>query len=348
MMRTFLLLLITVSLVAGPAAGQGFGDLLNTAKRAKEQVSGRRPKGIGSEAAPAQGRADEGDQHVVFATTPFGDAMTAKTQRTFASTDHLYGRLQLTQSVEEALPISRKDGKLSVYVVVRLDYHKPDAPNMEENSTKDFLYYLTPEMLKQHYLNFDLFSTAAKSPPLFADMPGDRHEPPAYVLCQDRTGEATVTVKFEQNNAGSCTLAAPAGTTSAACQAVKQFHQKELSTQGLPAQFKQASGAFQDPQLSVAAIRRLFQASGGVELYRLVIEPGADYTVVKNGLGIPLYKITKHIYNTYRNKNDGLCYYTHDAIRREYQGNGRYGPPEIATLSVSPVQIDCALAKGGK
>ena len=206
-------------------------------------------------------------------------------------------------------------------------------------------------MLKQHYLNFDLFAVATQGLPRFIELHSVRHEPPSAVLCIEQwVGLATVKFDFLKPDLnGTFTVAPPAaGTTSAACQAMRKFQQNTVSEEGLPDDFRQASSTFQDPQLSTAAIKQLFQASGGVEVYRLVIETGPDYAVVKNDLGIPLYKITKPIYNTYRATKTGLCYYTHSAIRREYVGGGKFGPPTIASLAVTRVQIDCALAKNGK
>ncbi len=358
-MRSFFLSLALCGLTAGPVVGQGFGGLLNAAKRAKEEVSKRQvpaaasQRGTTTATEPGQ-RPAAGDaaQHVFFASTPFGETLPATTRQEFSSTDHIYGRLQLEGTVEESLDVDRNELGGSVDITVRIRFKEHEYDKLEKNESLDFTYLLTPAMLKQRYLNFDLFEVATQGLPRFIELHSVRHLPPAAVLCPSTPWVGSAVVKFDflkPELNGTFTLAPPAtGTASAACRAVQQFQQKTVAGQGLPDDFRQASGTFQDPQLSAAALRRLFQASGGVEVYRLVIETGPDYTIVKNELGIPLYKITKSIYNTYRATKTGLCYYTHNAIRREYQGGGSFGPPTIANLAVNRVQIDCALAKGGK
>lgn len=109
----------------------------------------------------------------------------------------------------------------------------------------------------------------------------------------------------------------------------------------LPEEFSRSSYAFADPQLSKANIIKYLPAN--IEILKFVVGPGDDYKVMKNELGIIVYKQTaRYIMAAYKDKKTGNCYYDNIIFERPYEGNGKYGSLKVRT---NGERIDCAKIK---
>lgn len=92
----------------------------------------------------------------------------------------------------------------------------------------------------------------------------------------------------------------------------------------LPEEFHKPSGKFDDPELSIANIRKYLSEKFHVD--KIVIGPGFDYDVRKDTDGLISSKVThRYILFSYKDDKTGKCYYNACLFYREYEGGGKYG-----------------------
>lgn len=120
----------------------------------------------------------------------------------------------------------------------------------------------------------------------------------------------------------------------------------------LPDWFGKASYKFKDSELSAANMQTLFQkrwAAEGRQVLKLVAfaDPysNEEWTLNKNGLGIPTEKITGSKIGVLYKAKDGWCYFVENVhFRREYAGGGQFGSVQYYTEGAA-TKIDCAKVK---
>ncbi len=345
---TGLLLSLTTTL---PGQSQGLGGLLNKAKQKLNEQTGTtndRSSNPGPPSGPSNAK-------MVFSNVPFTESGTGvKTVTKFAAADHIYCRVELKQPIQEVLRVSRS--KRGIYIQVQLDFqYKQEDYRDPEGHGGIYNYMLTPEQLTQNYLNFDLYPTEVgeKSPFRSFTFEDENIRPVAAVFCAQWLGEATVNFELQNPNGTALQLtgftltSAPAGTTAVACEAAARIAKKDFKDRKLPPVFSGPAGSFQDPQLSMAVLRKQL-SSPGAEIYRILVEPGPDYEVFKDDYGRFLFKKSKVIWATYKDVKTGKCYFSGHSLRRQYEGGGKYGQLSYGSVRDVSTEIECALIKSGK
>lgn len=348
MMRHCLLLAAFCTFHAAPA------QLLNRLKeRATDAVQSAGSVGARARQSAVDRAADKATvtadratekQSVIFSKTPFAAGQTASTTTSFGPTDNIYARVLLPQTIYEQLAARGKEdepqqamsvgllqGGQTVYCTVlipKADYKKKylDLDVLPAPGTGT-TQYIGQGGMKDHISSiFHYFGAEAPSP----SFPFGKQEF-QLEFGDGLVGSFAMTVSnWKEKKLLDARLAAIVkGQSAAAAKGAR-----------LPAVFR-TPGKFSDPQLSAAALKQKL----GAGTVRFAVEPGsADYTIHKNALGVPEYKLTRAIW-TVEKGSDGSCYYTRYYLKREYEGGGKYGPLDFVASTADKVQIACENTK---
>jgi hypothetical protein len=122
----------------------------------------------------------------------------------------------------------------------------------------------------------------------------------------------------------------------------------------LPEEFSQAPGKFTDGELTTENIKRLITtnpALSGKTLIKMHIDPyfietnAGDWTISKNDVGIPTWKVANHPIAIITKGTDGWCYYAVNVhVGKEYSGAGTYGKAQISN-DINFTRISCDKVK---
>jgi hypothetical protein len=268
---------------------------------------------------------------IFFSTSKPGTAFS----RDFSEGDYIYAHIVFPKAVKEyvtdntlTFDVSYKQEERDDYSVnyVKIDVSKVNLENKE--------------------LDFDVLAKPADATTVYAD----RMQSPALIAMVMRLSEPGVKTEFNWKIAdlqGSFFLTMKSTRSFADFiqpiqNKANDFAQDDDAMKAvLPDEFNRPSYAFADPQLSKANIIKYLPAN--MEVLKFVVGPGDDYKVMKNELGIIVYKQTaRYIMAAYKDKKTGNCYYDNIIFERPYEGNGKYGSLKVRT---NGERIDCSKIK---
>ncbi|RXK85319.1 hypothetical protein [Filimonas effusa] len=271
---------------------------------------------------------------IFFSKTKLSSATPQYTTE-FQEGDNIYARIVFPKPIKEYL-----SGNILTFDVAykqqgdddySVNYVKIDASKINQEATQlDFDVLAKPAEATTRYAQF------MQAPSLIGMVmqhasPGKKEEFKWKI--EDLEGSFFLTMK---SAAGFTSFITPIQ------QKANAFKQDDDASQAdLPGEFAEKSYAFNDPQLSKAAIIKFLPANA--QVLKFVVGPGDDYKVMKNELGIILYKQTaRYIMVAYKDKTSGNCYYDNMIFERPYEGNGKYGSLKVRT---NGERIDCSKIK---
>ncbi|MEJ7664426.1 MAG: hypothetical protein WKG07_35375 [Hymenobacter sp.] len=311
------------------------------------QVAGKASGAAENQAADAAGRGTD-KQGIIFSKEPLKPGQTTSTTTDFGPTDNIYARVLMATTLYDQLAAQSKEEAPEQVLTVGIGAGS-GAPDEYVN-----LVVLKADYKKTFY-DLDVLPAANNAHTKYIGR-GNPNDHISFIFTKFGNsttpsaipfGKQLFTMEFDGENApkGSFTLAVTGFPEKRVLDArfvatLKAQASAAAKVARLPDVFK-APGRFSDPQLSAAAIKQKL----GAGTMRFAVEPGSvDYTIRKNELGIPQYKIIRPIW-TFEKDTDGSCYYTHYYFQRQYEGGGRYGALEIAASTGDKVPIACENTK---
>lgn len=295
-------------------------DAAEKAKDVKEQVDG----------ASSEVNKKMGKVNIYFSKAPFKGS-TRDAAKDFSEGDNIYGHIVFPKPIREYAT----DNTLTFDVA----YKRGGDDNYSVNYVKIDVTKINQDVKE---LDFDVLAKPSEATTLFAD----RMQAPSLIAMVMQISEPGTKTEFNwkiEGLQGNFYLTIKNAKSFAAFvtpiqQKANGFAQNDDAMKAeLPEELNQKSYAFTDPQLSKADIIKFLPAN--IEVLKFVIGPGDDYKVMKNELGIVLYKQTaRYILVAYKDKKNGNCYYDNVIFERPYEGDGKYGSLKVRT---NGERIDC-------
>lgn len=318
-----------------------FGKLKNSVDKAKNVTSQTQSAAEKAndakekvEGASSEVNKKMGKVNIYFSKARF-NGNTQSATKDFGEGDNIYGHIVFPKPIREYVTDNtltfdvayKKDGEDNYSV----NYVKIDATKINQDAKE---------------LDFDVLAKPSEATTLYAD----RMQAPSLIAMVMQTSEPGTKTEFSwkiEGLQGNFYLTMKSAKSFAAFvtpiqQKANGFAQNDDAMKAeLPKEFSQKSYAFADPQLSKTAIIKFLPA--GVEVLKFVVGPGDDYKVMKNELGVIIYKQTaRYIMIAYKDKKNGNCYYDNMIFERPYEGNGKYGSLKVRT---NGERIDCSKIK---
>jgi hypothetical protein len=254
------------------------------------------------------------------------NAGTNGIKNSFQEGDNIFAHITLNKPVKSFISSDMDDA-----LYIGLDYKTND----EEKSYMIFLE--TSNFNKNsNILDFDIVAESSVATTIYRD----RSLPSFIKNAMENVspnGKIEFTISFDSYT-GSFTLQKKSDASFAQwidpiCQHAKQMmdeknvqrsEAKMQKEDKLPDAFHKPSEKFDDPELSIANIRKYLSKEFHVD--KIVIGPGFDYDVRKNSDGLIDSKVThRYILFSYKDDKTGKCYYNACVFYRNYEGGGKYG-----------------------
>jgi|GEM_PF-2658679 len=343
MKKGFLIGLFAFAVISQNANAQ-LGKLMDKAKSGTSKVKDAtsQARGASEQVQHAKNDADDatssinksGKVDIYFSKAKFnGTTQGAITE--FAEGDNIYGHIVFPKPMKEyvsdntiTFDVGCKQADQDNYVVY---YVKIDATKINQDAKE---------------LDFDVLAKPSEASTLYAD----RMLAPSIIAMVMQTSVPGVKTEFNwriEDLQGNFFLTMKSAKSFAGFVDPIQKKANSMSLDddamkaALPEEFSQKSYAFTDPQLSKANIIKFLPEN--IEVLKFVVGPGDDYKVMKNELGIIVYKQTaRYIMVAYKDKKTGNCYYDNVIFERPYEGNGKYGSLKVRT---NGERIDCSKIK---
>ncbi|WP_440134182.1 hypothetical protein [Chitinophaga sancti] len=330
MKRMLLTGLLAVLFTTEDASAQ-FGKLVEKARSGADKA-----KEIKSNANTTTSTVNKkmGQVNIYFSKTRFGEGTTGASSD-FTEGDYIYGRIVFPKPLKEYV----SDNTITFDVA----HKEADDDDYNVNQVK---IDVTKANQEANQLDFDVLADPKQATTLYAD----HLQAPSLIVMVMQYIQPGVKTEFNWKVEGlEGTFYLTTKNTQSFAAFVAPIQQKANSfaqnddamKADLPEEFDQPSHAFADPQLSKANILKYLPAN--IEVLKFVVGPGDDYKVMKNALGVILYKQTdRYIMVAYKDKKTGNCYYDNVIFERPYEGNGKYGSLKVRT---NGERIDCSKIK---
>lgn len=271
---------------------------------------------------------------IYFSKTKFRGHVQDATN-SFAEGDYIYGHIIFPTKIKDYVD----DNALTFDV----SYKQEGDDNFSVNYVKIDASGID---LETKELDFDVLARPSEATTLFAD----RMLAPSLIAMVMQVSQPGSKMEFNwqiDGLQGNFYLTVKSAKSFAAFvapiqQKANSFAQNDDAMKAdLPEEFEQKSYAFADPQLSKPNIIRYLPDN--IQVLKLVVGHGDDYKVMKNELGIIIYKQTaRYIMVAYKDKTTGNCFYDNVIFERPYEGNGKYGSLKART---NGERIDCGKIK---
>ena len=305
-----------------------FGRLIKSAKQitdnanslqdqgSSQGASGDNEKGLSTDVAKSV-------KTIRFSSTKFSDTQSGESK--FIEGDNIFARIELDKPIKSFV-----DKSLGA-IMLGLNYKKDDG-------NESFVFYLDANNFDQNSktLDFDVIAASAVASTYYVNitLPSFLKKAMENVAAN---GKIEFTIELDAY-VGSFTLQKKTDASfvkwiDPICEHAKQMMaQKEVERSEskmqkedkLPEAFHKPSEKFNDPELSVANIRKHLSEEFHVD--KIVVGPGADYDVRKDDNGLITSKVThRYILFSYKDEKTGKCYYNACYFYRDYEGGGKYG-----------------------
>lgn len=329
--------------------------------------------------AVAGGRAIPGAK-VFFSSTPF-TISSAGARSSFASSEFIYGRLELDRSISDAFGLGNLPNRDYYYIRYHVIIGGDDGSSLGPNSGN--YLYLTKEDASRNFLNFDVLPEASKLSTVLAVVdelwnykfpagiggqikqsarsifPKNGDYPIKVILFQanfDDYGEPRFDGEPLPYAAGDFTfqfaardVAAIVANHDKAVDQAETARNKSDTVKSLPAWWGKTQ-APSDAKLSAARITALLNSYakqwGRTYLGKFAWDSYSLplWNIQTNDVGLPSYRYAPYVWAVYKDDKDGMCFYGSHQIREDYSGAGTYGQMYLNTMG-DRTYIDCAAVK---
>jgi len=340
-MKKMMTMALLATILSAQSSLAQFGKLKSNVDKAKDATN--QAQSVAEKAKDAKVEPDEvssevnkktGKVNIYFSKASFSGSNSDAT-KDFKEGDNIYGHIVFPKPIKEYVT----ENTLTFDVAYKIEgddnysvnYVKIDATKINQEAKElDFDVLAKPLEATTRYAD------GMQAPSLIAMVvqtsePGTRME--FNWKIEDLQGNFYLTIKSAQSFAA---FVAPIQ------QKANSFAQDDDAMKAdMPEEFSQKSYAFTDPQLSKANIIKFLPAN--IEVLKFVVGPGDDYKVMKNELGVILYRQTaRYIMVACKDKKNGNCYYDNMIFERPYERNGKYGSLKVRT---NGERIDCSKIK---
>lgn len=312
----------------------------------------------GSTSQTVSQNASQAPATILFSNKPFSSGGNPSNKTEFDATETIYARIIFDRPIKEVMEIPEdEDGELKLYSKFLVRYTTSKGENW--TSLEDNLMFIDLEkgQKDKNYIDLDIMPSPEQATTVYRDGSSflkwlsrvdfeKMNEDSRYIKNGPQIvsieisgidgdaayGEFSLPMTLEQQK----TVVEPRSR-----QVEAKITENVTASRQLPDDFSKPSGSFNDPELSIANIKKLLSSEHPQILKVAIGADGIDYEVDRNDLGVIIAKYTaRRIWIVYK-ESDGKCYFDTVSLKREYEGGGQYGGLTRVPNNFEPYGIAC-------